>query len=840
MGCATPSDDGGAAEAAAPDAVPPVAPVAVVGAGRGGLGGPPPEGAGGRPLFAAAWAAIEDARIVPAELAVRRTGVFLEAGHFPADTAAHRELARFLGLRGPAVVVPGGSGSGAAPLAVRSLRAGRGDLALLGCAVPGEGAGVLVLCRLADALAEGRRVHAVLGEERGAPRADGAGAGDVAALLRAVTAPHRVESARRLAGSRLVLAPSPVRRRRLVALAGADEEQLARAVRAVAGRIERQGEDLPAVVAAGEGPHRLFAAASRADRLPALLRERLARGEGAVRRVPPALLLRFPDAGEAGTDPLGGRGLLADPVFRAALDECDRVVRRVTGSSVTRELAAGAGHPVLCRAGAPLLAPFAVRVALARTLESWGLRPRATRGRGVGEVAAAVVAGALPLSEGARLLAEPTGRRPARDAVAGALAHAAGTGPGPVAFWPAGQDAPAGLGAPRAVRQVRLAPCPLAALEDLAGRLWCDGFDIDWTVVAGRPRRAVPRVPVLVTVSGRTERARARNAARLAGHLTGADGAALLDAAYTAAHHRPHLEHRATVVADSAGEAVDALSALARDAPHPAVVSGAPDGSALAVLFAGAGARWRGAVRELYRDHPAFRAAFDEARTALDAHLPLPLAAVVFAPEGGVDARLAEEPEFAAALSFACERSLFRFWEAWGVRPGAVAGHAVGGLTAAHAAGVLGLDDAARLVVAGARLTARAGASPRDFLDAARDCAFAAPARTLICPATGARVGPGTRPGTGVRSPGYWLRHTLGPAAPADLAAALRAAGYHRSLECGPVGQSRALLSALGELHVAGEEIAWPEVFGGTGALAADLPPYTVPAPHPLQLTGSG
>ncbi|HEU5474633.1 MAG TPA: beta-ketoacyl synthase N-terminal-like domain-containing protein [Actinophytocola sp.] len=99
-----------------------------------------------------------------------------------------------------------------------------------------------------------------------------------------------------------------------------------------------------------------------------------------------------------------GRDLFGEPAFRAALDECDRAVRRHAGWSVIAELLAGERRSRLHRTDVVQPVLFAVQVALARTLRAWGPAPDLVCGQSVGEVAAAVVAGALPLDEGARLI----------------------------------------------------------------------------------------------------------------------------------------------------------------------------------------------------------------------------------------------------------------------------------------------------------------------------------------------------------------------------------------------------------------------------------------------------
>ncbi|MFJ9693752.1 SDR family NAD(P)-dependent oxidoreductase [Kitasatospora sp. NPDC101183] len=218
--------------------------------------------------------------------------------------------------------------------------------------------------------------------------------------------------------------------------------------------------------------------------------------------------------------------------------------------------------------------------------------------------------------------------------------------------------------------------------------------------VQAAPEPEQPTVlPVLL--SGRDEPALRAQAARWADWLEANPATPLTAVAATAAHHRTHFEQRAAVIAATTADAATALRGLAEGRPAAGTVTGSPlQTPGLAVLFTGQGSQRLGMGRGLYESNAAFRVAFDEVLSALDAYAARPLKEVVF----GEDAGLLNRTEFTQPALFALEVALFRLWESWGVTPAAVAGHSVGELAAAHVAGVLSLDDAARLVVARGRL----------------------------------------------------------------------------------------------------------------------------------------
>ncbi|MFE2754355.1 type I polyketide synthase, partial [Actinosynnema sp. NPDC059335] len=99
------------------------------------------------------------------------------------------------------------------------------------------------------------------------------------------------------------------------------------------------------------------------------------------------------------------RGLYeTQPTFRAAVDECDAVLRPMLERPLLSVLYPDGGdRDLINRTAYAQPAVFAVEYALARLWQSWGVRPAAVLGHSFGEYVAACVAGAMSLEDGLAL-----------------------------------------------------------------------------------------------------------------------------------------------------------------------------------------------------------------------------------------------------------------------------------------------------------------------------------------------------------------------------------------------------------------------------------------------------
>jgi polyketide synthase 5 len=115
---------------------------------------------------------------------------------------------------------------------------------------------------------------------------------------------------------------------------------------------------------------------------------------------------------------MGAELLATEPVFAATVAEAESLIGRESGFSVTEAMTAPQVVTGIDRIQPTL---FTMQVALAATMRSNGVRPGAVIGHSLGEAAAAVVAGALSLDDGVRVICRRS-RLMSRIAGAGAMA----------------------------------------------------------------------------------------------------------------------------------------------------------------------------------------------------------------------------------------------------------------------------------------------------------------------------------------------------------------------------------------------------------------------------------
>ncbi|MEM7417514.1 MAG: SDR family NAD(P)-dependent oxidoreductase [Gemmatimonadota bacterium] len=193
---------------------------------------------------------------------------------------------------------------------------------------------------------------------------------------------------------------------------------------------------------------------------------------------------------------------------------------------------------------------------------------------------------------------------------------------------------------------------------------------------------------------------------RWADHLNapaGSDGE-LSDPCHTAAVGRAPLAHRAVYAAATRDELAHNLRASAEAAGGVRAARGyvVDDEPRLAFLFTGQGAQFAGMGAALIEHEPVFAEALRHACGLASAHLDFDLFDA-FDAGSSVAARIDQTDVTQPAL-FCFQYALIELWRHWGVRPDVVAGHSIGEYAAACAAGVLSVEDAARLVAHRGRL----------------------------------------------------------------------------------------------------------------------------------------
>src|SRR5262249_4561333 len=165
-----------------------------------------------------------------------------------------------------------------------------------------------------------------------------------------------------------------------------------------------------------------------------------------------------------------------------------------------------------------------------------------------------------------------------------------------------------------------------------------------------------------------------------------------------AAHQRDHLSNRIAITSRSRRDVAAALRSFAQgNAEHPDVLSetAAQRNSRVAFVYSGNGSQWPGMGRSAYAANEVFRAHLDEADRRFEKLAGWSPKAAIF--DDKID-ELLRLTSIAQPLIFAIQYAATAALRRAGLKPVGMIGHSVGEIAAAHAAGMLDLDDALKVI----------------------------------------------------------------------------------------------------------------------------------------------
>ncbi|WP_342374010.1 type I polyketide synthase [Myxococcus stipitatus] len=212
---------------------------------------------------------------------------------------------------------------------------------------------------------------------------------------------------------------------------------------------------------------------------------------------------------------------------------------------------------------------------------------------------------------------------------------------------------------------------------------------------------------VLLPLSAKSPAALRAQAKQWVEHLAASGTESLADHLYTASVRRGHHPHRLAVLGHSREELSSQLRAfLAKEPRDPTQVEDAGPRARKAVfVFPGQGGQWQGMGRRLLEEERVFREAIEACDRAMRPHVEWSLLDVL---RGEGPRAALEDVDVIQPSVFAMQVGLAALWRSWGVEPQAVVGHSLGEVAAAHVAGALSLEDAARIICVRSRLVKRA------------------------------------------------------------------------------------------------------------------------------------
>jgi acyl transferase domain-containing protein/NAD(P)-dependent dehydrogenase (short-subunit alcohol dehydrogenase family)/acyl carrier protein len=210
--------------------------------------------------------------------------------------------------------------------------------------------------------------------------------------------------------------------------------------------------------------------------------------------------------------------------------------------------------------------------------------------------------------------------------------------------------------------------------------------------------------PIPLALAARGDAALREQARRMQARIEADPELDPLDLAYSLLAARSRFERRAVVLGEDRNELLAGLAAIGAGREPPlGAVGEARETRRPVFLFGGQGSQWLGMGIELIESSPSFARRMQECEEALGAHVEWSLFETLADPGGEWLERL----DVVQPALFAVMVSLAGLWRELGVEPAAVAGHSQGEIAAAHVAGGLSLEDAARVVALRAKAMTR-------------------------------------------------------------------------------------------------------------------------------------
>jgi len=174
----------------------------------------------------------------------------------------------------------------------------------------------------------------------------------------------------------------------------------------------------------------------------------------------------------------------------------------------------------------------------------------------------------------------------------------------------------------------------------------------------------------------------------------------LPDITYMLGARRNHHSHRLALTARTIGEMVQELSAFSTGQPGPrmrtAFTPRLEKPARVVFVMSGQGPQWQGMGRELMQHEPVFKRMIEDCALAMVPYARFSLLDELARTEAHSQM---QRTEISQPSIFAMQMALAALWQSWGIQPAAVVGHSVGEVAAACIAGILTLDQAAKIIV---------------------------------------------------------------------------------------------------------------------------------------------